>query len=82
MTVEAEYQEFLNELEAERQEAIDVQCKQLGLHIWTHYYGGYTVCSRCGEELDSKEESNEDIAKRENNAIDAQERSHNKRGAL
>ena len=43
----SEYEEYLDELEAERQAAIAANCKQ-GHHTESHFYG-FARCTTCGE---------------------------------
>ena len=44
------YQEYLDQIEANKKFAIENECNQ-GRHNWAHYYNGYVRCSTCGQEL-------------------------------
>ena len=46
-----DYQEFLKEIEEQKQERIESECNQ-GLHSWHSGYN-FTECSTCGISVDS-----------------------------
>jgi len=48
--MDSDCEQFLNEMEAEKQATIKRECNQ-GIHNWHHYYS-HASCANCGQSRD------------------------------